>query len=159
MLAPPKGRHSTTKDRSNSPHASRSSGSRSRMTCTSGFKFSTQRRHQLKPSRRGRTYASQRGRHVTRRDAVHSDVLLSPLDCQRRSHVADGSLGSVVRSLRLRDVCEETGNARETGARGVGERKENGRDLLTQAPDMEPMRTIVPGASRFIMSLAASRAQ
>ena len=31
--------------------------------------------------------------------------------------------------------------------------------MLTAAPDMDPIMTIEPAASRFIMSLAASRAQ
>ena len=98
--------------------------------------------------------------------------------------MADGSLRSVVRSLRLRNICEEE----KEGGGGEEEKVSPARtssrlssscapldaalsrqldprdadrkeDALTAAPDMEPMRTIEPLASRFIMSLAASRAQ
>ena len=75
--------------------------------------------------------------------------------------MADGSLGSVVGSLRLRDVCEceNTMSTGESKSAFAPEKKKILSDLLTQAPDMEPIKTMVPAASRLIMSLAASRAQ
>lgn len=46
--------------------------------------------------------------HVTRLDDVDSDVGMSPLDSQRAAEVTDSGLGSVVGSLRLRNVDDGT---------------------------------------------------
>ena len=47
---------------------------------------------------------SQCRQHVSRRDAVHADPCMRPLDRQTRCQMTDGSLGRVVRGLRLRNV-------------------------------------------------------
>ena len=46
--------------------------------------------------------------HVTRLDDVDSDVGVSPLDGERAAEVTDSGLGSVVGSLRLRNVDNGT---------------------------------------------------
>lgn len=59
--------------------------------------------------------------HVARGDAVNTDLLGSPLDSEGSSHVADGSLGDVVRSLGLRNVDDSTGHGTDEndGALGI----------------------------------------
>lgn len=42
----------------------------------------------------------QSSQHVSRRDAIDADANVSPLHSKRRSHVADSSLGAVVRSVK-----------------------------------------------------------
>lgn len=53
----------------------------------------------------------QSSKHVARRDAVNSNVGMSPFDGERCGKVSNTSLGSVVRSLGLRDVDNGTGHA------------------------------------------------
>lgn len=66
------------------PHASRSSGSRSRMTCDGCREISTMLLYPVPtPSRSEKAYASQSGSHVARRDAVDANVLLSPFNGKR----------------------------------------------------------------------------
>lgn len=53
----------------------------------------------------------QSSKHVSRRDAVHPDASLRPLNSQRRGEMSDSCLGGVIRCLGLRDVDDRTAHA------------------------------------------------